>query len=185
MDGGDSSQLPWRFQLEQGLGEVRITWRWLSTKSVVALLAATLWNFYAIQIWLAPNSFVDVVAPLPFRISFATVGVILLYMALTTVLNWTRLTVDRDWLSIEHGPIPWPRPPRIRSTEVEQLYVKASRSELAPEGATSFALNAMLRGGEEKELVSGLDEYSQASQLERRIELLLRIRDRPMSYARR
>lgn len=184
MDGGDSSQLPWRFQLEQGLGEVRITWRWLSAKSVFALLAAALWNFYAIQMWLAPNSFVGLVAPAPFRISFATVGAILLYMALTTVVNWTRLTIDRDWLSIEHGPIPWPRPPRIRSTEVEQLYVKASRSELA-EGATSFALHAMLRGGEEKELVSGLDEYSQASQLERRIELLLRIRDRPMSYARR
>ena len=184
MDGGDSSHLPWRFQLEQGVGSVRITWRWLSAKSVLALLAAGLWNFYAVQMWLAPNDFVKLIAPVAFRISFATVGVILLYMALTTVVNWTRLTVDRDWLSIEHGPIPWPRPPRIRSTEVEQLYVKASRSERT-EGATSFALRAMLRGGEDKELVGGLDEHSQAAQLERRIELLLRIRDRPMSYARR
>ena len=181
---GDDAALPWGFSLRRDGDKLRITWRWLSYKSVLAVTGALIWNFYAAQMWSAPNDFIRGTPPLPFAISLTAVGLILAYAAVATIVNRSHVVVDRQRLEIEHGPLPWSSPPPIEVSELDQLFVKCSRSDLES-GPSTYSLHALLRGGEDKRLVANLLHRSQAEHLEREIENLLRIRDRPIRVTRR
>jgi hypothetical protein len=44
----------------------------------------------------------------PFLVLNVIMGVVMTYSAATGLLNRTRLSLNRDTLTIEHGPLPWP-----------------------------------------------------------------------------
>lgn len=179
MVDADANPLPWGCRFEHRGDRLQITWRWLGVGSALASAAVAIWNFYAVQMWSAPNDYVHGTPPIAFTLALSCVSVALSYMALATLINATRLAVDRSALRVSHGPLPWRGPPPIQVRELDQLFVKCSRRDLGA-GVVSFSLHAMMRGGEERLLVAGLPERAQAEFLEREIERLLRIRDRPI-----
>ncbi|MEM6989548.1 MAG: hypothetical protein AAF721_03595 [Myxococcota bacterium] len=177
--------LPARYRVAHDHGRLTITRRWLGPGSYIATAAALLWDFYAVQMWSAPNGWVHGDPPILFTLSMAAVGIAVSYIAIAMILNSTHLVVDRSRLTRQSGPLPWAPEPPIEVAELDQLYVKCSRSDLEEGGLMTFSVHAQLRGGEDERLFDDLATTAQAEYLEREIEDLLGIRDRAISMTRR
>ncbi len=180
-----STPLPRRYRVDRGGSELRVSWRWLGARSIVVGLAAIVWDFYALQMWSAPNDWVHSDPPVPFCLAMSLMAVAITYIAVALLVNSSHLVVDRTRLAVEHGPLPWPPPPEIDVMELDQLFVKCSRSDMEEGGLMTFTVHALMRGGEDKRLFDDFARREQAEYLEHEIEDLLRIRDRAISVKRR
>ncbi len=110
-----------------------------------------------------------------------SVGIGLLYHTVTTLFNRTNVLVDRDYLRIEHRPLPLPFYPNkaIPIQDIKQVFVErytAGKTNDVP--VYSFALRLIQRNGKRLRLVQGLKHAEQAQYLEQEIEYFLQIDDK-------
>jgi hypothetical protein len=118
-----------------------------------------------------------------FPIVFPLVGLVLAYIVLAMWLNRTRVTVDRFFLRIERGPVPW----RGRCVEfavgrLRQLYVEkyvSYRQNNRP--VTAFRVMAQVKDGEPVLVDGGMGAYEDARSLEQWLEAKLDIKDVPVA----
>ncbi|MEW6283009.1 MAG: hypothetical protein AB1758_30630 [Candidatus Eremiobacterota bacterium] len=114
---------------------------------------------------------------LVFPLGHLAVGVFLTYTTLAGYLNSTVVTVTRQSISIQHGPLPWPGNQTISLSDVDQLYCEEIRGS---KGSRTYNLNALMRDQRQLKLLTGLDQADVGRYLEQQIERWLGIQDRPV-----
>ncbi len=106
--------------------------------------------------------------------ALAIPGLGTLYLLLVAHANRTRLSVKDGFLCSRHGPIPWSGGAEVRIADIHRLL--CSQSKRGRHGEyVSFALNARLRSGEVRALVSHLDRPATALYLQQRLEEALEL----------
>ncbi len=113
-----------------------------------------------------------------FPLLHVAAGVSLTWYALATLLNKTRIQVRSGWLEVQHGPVPWPRPPKLAVSSLDQLYAVLKRGN---KGSRSYELHARQKDGTGHKLLGNLPSPDLVRFLEQRLESHLDIEDRPIA----
>jgi len=164
---------------ERDGADLTITWRWFKLLYLAAVAFAIVWNAGVMGFWqtaLSPGtSLVDRLPALP----FVAAGVFLVYVALTGLLNSTRLTANDDRLTVRHGPIPAPGGRTIRTSDIRQLFcTKRTRHSRNAHPVTTYRVRVTLKDGRTRTLLWALDDFDRALFIEEQIEKHLGIEDR-------
>ena len=154
----------------QDLGDrLLITRRWFWWTSVPLGLLALVW------IGLTLGKFADNLLNVC-SCFFLGLGLLALYSCLLSLTNRTEIEVDRQVLTIEHGPLPrFSRDKTIPIADIDQLFVKTIKTSgnLAA-GSRSWALCMVDRFGEKRELIGAIPDWNQAQFIKQEIERFLR-----------
>ena len=153
-------------------GTLTITYRWRTRMAYVLLGFALFWNAFLGVFLLAGAGF--------FISAHALVGLGMAYYGLALLLNKSKIAVDRQYLRVEHGPLPtFSRKREIRSGEISQLYLKRGGTVRSGNTVTQlYALRLRTRQGSEVKLLSGIPDLGLGKRIEQEIEGYLDIEDR-------
>lgn len=147
---------------------------WFSYGNLPVMLIIILFNFL---FWFDRSGS----NPLPLMIIFRLLGIGLLYWVLVMLLNRTEFQTDRQTLTVRHRPLPWPGNRSVALAEVDQLFVTRSvRRRRASRTLYSYRVNAYLKDGERRSLVTDLHDPAEALFVEKKLENFLGITDRPI-----
>ncbi|MAF10059.1 hypothetical protein CMK11_06360 [Candidatus Poribacteria bacterium] len=171
--------MPRNTRVEREGADLVITWRWFKLLYLAAVVFAIVWNAGVMGLWrtaLSPGtSLVGRLSVLP----FVAAGAFVAYVALTGLLNSTRLTANSDALTVRHGPIPAPGGRTIPTSDIEQLFcterVRRSRNANA---VTTYRVRVTLKDRRTRTLLWALDDFDRALFIEEQIERHLGIEDR-------
>lgn len=106
---------------------------------------------------------------------FLGLGLLALYSCLLSLTNLTEIEVNRQVLTIEHGPLPrFSRDKTVPIADIDQLFVKAIKTSgnVAP-GSRSWALYMVDRFGEKRKLIGAIPDWNQAQFIIQEIERFL------------
>jgi hypothetical protein len=158
--------------------ELKISRKWFSPIFYHLAFFALIWNFpvfgVAVAILLSGE-----LATLPFLSLHLLAGLGITYMALTLLLNSTEITVNRNQLSIWHGPLPMKKNLIVSANEIAQIYCK-EKIRHGQTATLTYELYALNRNHQRQELVTDLPSAEDAIFLEQEIERFLRIQDQPI-----
>jgi hypothetical protein len=116
-----------------------------------------------------------------FPIGHVLVGLGLTYYTIAGFINHTFITVNRQWLTVVHGPLPWFSNKHIEIAQINQLYAEEVRSQSSRRGTSfSYQLNAILQDNIKLKLLAGLPSADVALFLEQCIEEYLLLKDKPV-----
>jgi hypothetical protein len=159
----------------QDLGDrLRITRRWFWWTSVPLGLGALVW------IGLVFRKYADNLLYIC-SFFFLGLGLLALLTCLLALTNRTEIEVNRQVLTIEHGPLPrFSRDKTVPIADIDQLFVKTIKTSgnVAP-GSRSWALYMIDRFGEKRKLIGAIPDWNQAQFIKQEIERFLD-RIRPM-----
>lgn len=185
--------MPERFEVSDQSGKggrrLTVTWRWFKPALLFLIPFAIAWDsflvfWYATAFGLAGPMEAEAGAGLLmiiFPVGHVAAGVVVTYLAITNVVNRTRLRVTPSELTVRHFPIPgWPNP-TVPVAQVEQLFVTRKVSRNKNGSTVTYELRAVTREHASLKLVGGLEELEQALWLEQEIERVLDLRDRPVA----
>ncbi len=113
--------------------------------------------------------------PLVINTVFLAVGILYAYRAATEWLNRTHITVNREMLSVRHGPLPWPGNKVVAVAEIRQLHATRSRwvSGSSRNRTYKFDLLAETQDGRRIKLTGGFESEGQAASVKHGIEKYL------------
>lgn len=116
---------------------------------------------------------------------FAFLGLAALVLALRIAyvgLNATTIVVDDGALVVRHGPLPFPGNRRIDLSEVDQLYTEYYVVRTKNHEVHAYRVMLIVRGSSRHvALLSGIVAADQAAFIERTVERVAGIVDRPVS----
>ncbi|HEX2208425.1 MAG TPA: hypothetical protein VHG93_12135 [Longimicrobium sp.] len=169
--------LPPQFQVQERGRDVTIIHRWFTWAYPVLGVFCAVWMgfllfWYAIA--LQPGT------PLMMKLIplvHVAVGVGLCYVTVAGFVNRTTISIDRDHVSVRHGPLPWPGNLDVPGTALEQLFCTA-KSVGQQRVQTIYHVDAVLKDGRQLRLIRGLGAREQALFIEQAIEKHLGIADR-------
>ena len=165
--------------------EISLRWRDLGTYCQAGF--GLFWTgFVAVWTMMALYGTIKGGAPIIFplfSIPFWAVGIGLLYNSVAKIFTTTVISVDTDFLAIEHRPL---RPIGMknqyyRPEEVQQLYVKKKVTKNKNGSTTTYRVYAQLTNGKDIILVEQLNDENTARYVEQRIEQYLDIPNRPVA----
>lgn len=153
----------------QDLGDrLRITRRWFYWTSVPLGLFALAW--IGLTLCKYTDNLLNVCS-----FFFLGLGLLALYISLLSLTNRTEIEVNRQVLTIEHGPLPrFSRDKVVPIADIDQLFVKTIKTSgnLAA-GSRSWALYMVDRFGEKRELIGSMPDWNQAQFIKQEIERFL------------
>lgn len=165
------------FRMEEANGQLRFHFSWFRWRYPAYLLIALSTAGYLLGV-------------LPDRAqTFGAVEWILVaavavtvYLCLVMMLNHTAIIVSGAGVRVWHGPLPLIRGFVLARREISQLYV-ARRQRVHPYYLidSRYQVNMLLTGGEKRMLVPNLKNAGDGKYIERKIELLLGIVNRPVA----
>lgn len=152
--------------------------RWFSWVYIFLLLFCAVWDgmllfFYGV-IFAAGGP----VWVMLFPILHVAAGVFITYFTLAGLVNRTTFTIERDHLSVRHGPLPWRGNLDVSTSSLEQLYCTEQEIRGRNGVTIRYGVDAALRDGGHLKLAAGLDAREQALYIEQTIEKHLGIPDR-------
>lgn len=169
-----------QFDVKRIGGGVEISFKWKSNWFLVFF--ATFWNAITFTV-LGAFMFKDGVGILKspagiLAFTHPSVGIATAYIALSSLINKTKITIKFDKITITSFPIPWPfRNKTIRRNEINQLYV-LSYSPYTQNGVPVIRYKIMAKTHRSHvELIKGIADYSKAVSIELEIEKELNIKD--------
>ncbi len=119
-----------------------------------------------------------------FPLVHVAVGVGIGYSAVAGLLNRTTITIERDTLTVKHGPLPWLGNREIAKQDLQQLFCREKinhrRGNASHSSTISYEVHAQL-GDSEVKLVSNLTDARQALFIEQLIETTLGVEDVPVA----
>jgi formylglycine-generating enzyme required for sulfatase activity len=121
------------------------------------------------------------VMPLAIDAILLAAGLLMAYRALAEWLNRTRLTVNRQTLSVRHGPVPWPGNIDVAVADIRELHVKQARwgtgrgYGMRPQ--YKHEVHATMADGRSRKLVGGFATHSDALHVSKGITQYLGLRD--------
>jgi hypothetical protein len=113
--------------------------------------------------------------PLIILIPHTGFGLLFVYLSLARFLNRTVIEVTPEFLTVRHGPVPWPGDLTLPVDELKRFYCynKGSR---ATSGCIQFnCVGAMTKGGSIVDLVIRLPDIAQALVIKQALECWLKI----------
>src|SRR4051812_48357942 len=109
---------------------------------------------------------------------FVGIGLFLVYYAVATLVNSTRVEITASMLRVTTGPLPWHPERRITTREVADVIYR----EKASKGyATIYRVIAVLSDGREKRLLGGISDYEATVYYVREIRSVLKLPDLTLS----
>ena len=161
---------------------VEITYKWYSPMAFFFLFFTVFWNgflfFWYSLAFVGGASWIMVLFP----ILHVAAGIYLIYYTLCLFLNKTFVDIADDKLTVYHSPIPWWKGNRkIRTNNIEQLYVSEKKSEGNNGPKYSYELRAKLGDQSDVELLS-IENLTriEAQEMEDRLEKFMGIDDLPV-----
>lgn len=154
--------------------------RWWGTKFVFLTAFSVVWMGFLV-FWYAMALQGDDVVMLLFPLLHVAAGVGISYYTLCGYLNRTAVTIDRDRLTVRHGPLPWPGNRDLPVSRVRQLYCEMQTHRQKNGTSVSYRLSAVLDDGSSVGLLSGLGSPDVPRYLEQVLEERLRIANAPVT----
>jgi hypothetical protein len=153
----------------QDLGDrLRITRRWLYWTSVPLGLFALVW----IGLTLCRNAdhLLNVC-----NFLFLGLGLLALYIAVLSLTNSTEIEVNRQELTIRHGPLPsLSENKTVPIRDIGQLFLKKIKMSGNLSGSARYwALHMVDRFGDKQELIGAMPDWNQAQFIKQEIERFL------------
>lgn len=168
--------------LESGHG-VTIVRRWFTwAYPFLALFCAGWTGMLLLWYRVASEQGIQRGAELPV-LGAAAVGVALGYLAAAGFVNRTTITMDRDHISVRHGPLPWAGRVNLRTSALERVFITRKVLKNRGRGSTAlYSVEGTLRDGRTRKLVRGLGAEEQALFIQRAIERHLGTTDRAAAF---
>lgn len=159
----------------------RIVRRWFSFKYVPLAFFCVAWDaflcfWYGIAFSQDNVPWIMVVFP----IAHLAVGVGLTYSTLAGFLNRTTLEVEREDISLWHGPLPWFGGKDLKTADVKQFYTTEKFKTSKNGGYTVYDLYVVMKSGESMKLLGDLEDPQVALFFEQQLEKWLGIEDVPV-----
>lgn len=167
-----------KFDIDKRGDELTISFAWRSWSLLFLIPFAVFWNgvvigmgvgVFSMDHWMFKVGY--------FFVPHVWIGAFLIYLIAAMFLNRTTIHVNRDWLRIVHGPLPWRTPKPVDVHELAQLYVKHSVSHSENGSSTTYQLTALMNDGSSTKLFKGHQDENTPIALERMIEVHLGIKD--------
>jgi hypothetical protein len=170
--------LPGGVHVEERGRDLTIVRRWFSWVYIFLLFFCVMWNgmlvfFYSV-IFAAGGPLVVKLFPL----LHVAAGVFITYFTIAGFLNRTTFRVERDHLTVRHGPVPWRGNLDVSTMMLEQLFCTEQVSRGRNGTTVRYGVEAVLKDGRHLKLATGLDAREQALFIEQAIEKHLGIQDR-------
>lgn len=169
--------LPARMVVDARGRDLTIVMRWFSWTYIMMAFFCVMWDGFLV-FWYGMAIATQNLVMLIFPLLHVAVGVGLTYFTIAGFFNRTTFRIERDYLTVRHGPLPWPGNLEVPTSNLEQLFCteKVTRGK---NGVTiRYGVEAVLKDGRHLKLGSGLEEREQAMFLEQTIEKHLGIQDR-------
>jgi len=163
-------------------GCIELSWRWFSVKYLFLLFFVIAWDGFLIFWYSMAFGFGG--APwimFVFPIAHVAVGITLTYTTLAGLFNRTTIKIGKKDFIVHHDPFPWPGELNVPVSDVDQLYCTKKISHGKNDTSISYMLKALLKDGSEKKLISNLESPMVGYFLERQVEKILNVSDRPVA----
>lgn len=173
--------IPKGIEVLKMFSELNIDMRWRHTASWFLMTFTLIWNGILLPMALFIILSGEIFALLFMSIHLA-VGIGLIYWSLAALFNTTYITVDSQYITIQHRPFKmFFKEFQFETKEVNQLYVK-KYSNGSTNGVPNYVYGVMaiLNSKEEIKIIKGLSKPNQALYLEQEIEKFAGIKDRPV-----
>jgi hypothetical protein len=170
--------LPARLHVQSRGRDLVIVRRWFTWVYIFLAFFSVVWNGFLV-FWYGMAFVSD--APLAFKlfpVLHVAVGVGLTYLTFAGFVNSTTFTVERDHLTVRHGPLPWRGNLDVSTGRLEQLFCTEQVIQGRNGTTVRYGVDAVLKDGTQLKVASGLDEREQALYIEQAIEKHLGIVDR-------
>ena len=157
-------------------GGLTVQYRWFSGKHIAMAVFCLVWDgflvFWYTMAWASGNMLM-----LLFPILHLAAGIFITYTTVAGFVNTTTLRIDPWRLRVAHHPLPWGRPVDLEVGDVQQLFCdeKITRGKNGP--SYTYNLNALLRDGSRRKVISGLDAAELPLFLEQHAETWMGIED--------
>lgn len=160
-----------KVKIEQRSGALLLSYRWLNPAVYFLTFFALIWNTAILFFLIAGAGW--------FIIIHLAVGVFIGWWVLAMWFNRTKIEVNRQRLSITHGPVPWlnSKDHEIPAGNIQQLAVK--RTGVKVNEQATFNLVAIMNDGSETKLLKTQQDLNLVQNLEQTIENFLGITDDP------
>lgn len=175
---------PAKVHEDSGYDGLTLSYRWFQPGGVGLLIFSVFWDGFLV-VWYALCFMSQ--APLVmfiFPILHVLVGLAIGYASLTMLVNFTKIRVNGDRLTVWSGPIPTGGSKDVSTSGIKQLFVHRKTPATSSEGRTahvgSFDLHMQNADGSTTWLIKSIPDYAIAAYLERRIENYLGIKDAKM-----
>jgi hypothetical protein len=157
-------------------GGLTVQYRWFSQKYIFLAIFCLFWDGFLVFWYLMAWGSGETVMML-FPLLHVAAGIALTYTTIAGFVNTTTLRIDPWRLQVAHHPIPWGRPVKLEVGDVQQLFCdeKVTRGKNGP--SYTYNLNALLRDGTRRKVISGLDSAELPIFLEHHAEEWMGIRD--------
>lgn len=170
--------LPPGIHVEDRGRDLVIVRRWFSWVYIFLLLFCAVWDgmlifFYGVIFAAGTPTWVAL-----FPVLHVAAGVFITYFTIAGLVNRTTFTIERDRLSVRHGPLPWRGNVDVSTDALAQLYCTEQEIRGRNGVTLRYGVDAALRDGGHLKLASGLDAREQALYIEQGIEKHLGIPDR-------
>jgi hypothetical protein len=170
--------LPERMDLHATPYGIVLTRRWFSLTVLFLVPFCVVWDGFLV-FWYTMA--VKGGAPLIFKLFplvHVAVGVAITYYTLASLINKTRISIERGEVVITHSPLPWFGYRRIPGVMVDQVYAKMHVTHGKNGPRTNYQLWFLNTTGKHEKLHANGLTADQALYLEQQIEKALGIRDR-------
>ncbi len=171
---------PNRVEVRRGKNDsLELRYRWFSWKVFPMAFFAIFWDgflclWYMIALSSSSVNWIMVLFP----ILHLAIGIGITYYVIASFLNTTTITVDKQWFKVQHDPVPWPGEVKAPVGNIEQFYCQQRIKTSRDSTTVTYKLNAVMKDGTKKELLSNLDAPEIAGYMEQVVEKFLGIEDR-------
>lgn len=145
---------------------------WFSPMAFFLVFFCIFWNGFMI-FWMYTTLTKGIWIMAAFGSIHALIGLGMLYFTIASFINKTDISVDPNYLSVRHYPLPWIGSKKIRVHEISQLYCKKHVTHSKNGTRTSYRVYVITQNNREQKLVSGLNSPNQAQYIEQEIEVIL------------
>jgi len=101
------------------------------------------------------------------------IGLLLVYMTLAGLLNRTILIVTSEFLTLRHGPMPWPGNRKLPVNDLDRVYCCKETAPQKRDWTYVYGVCALTKEGNKVNLITDLDRH-RALFIKQQIERWLR-----------
>lgn len=143
--------------------------RWWGYQFLFMVFFCILWDGFLV-FWYAMALSEGNLVMLAFPLLHLAAGIGITYYTVCGFVNRTVVRVDRDRLTVRHGPLPWPGNRDLPVASIRQLYTEMQTHRGKNGTTVSYRLSAVLDDGSSVKLLSGIDSAAVPRYLEQEIE---------------
>jgi hypothetical protein len=164
--------LPENLNIVHDRGTFIIRRRWFSAAAWLLVFFALFWNGFMV-VWMSIALSQGQWMMAAFGSIHACVGLGLIYFCVASFINKTDVSVDSNYLGVQHYPMPWLGSKKVRVHDISQLYCKEHITRSKNRTNVSYRVHAVMNNGRDQKLISGLTTDTQARFIEHEIESVL------------